>query len=61
MRAMICVERYRVVFSLAANSGKRTDRICDVNRVLGVSGKDWVSSISPCGMRPASGKGQHAS
>ena len=57
MRAIICVERYRVVFSFAVNSGNRTDRMCEVNRVLGVSGNDWVSSISPWVIRAASGKG----
>lgn len=54
MWAMSCVERYLTVFSFDGNNGNKIDRICEVNRVLGVSGKDWVSSIPSSGTQAAS-------
>ena len=59
MWAISCVDRYLTVFSLEASSGNETDKICEVSRVLGVSGKDWVSSISPSGTPVASTASYH--
>lgn len=56
---MSCVDRYLTVFSLEASNGNEIDRICEVKRVLGVSGKDWVSSISSSGTLVASATNYH--
>lgn len=59
MWTMSCVDRYLTVFSLEASNGNKMDRICDVKRVLGVSGKDWVSSFSSSGTLDVSATDYH--
>lgn len=54
MCATSCVARYRTTFSFEPSSGSRIDKMCDVKRVLGVSGNVWVSSASVSVARAAS-------
>lgn len=56
---MSWVDRYLTVFSLEASNGNNIDRICDVSRVLGVSGKAWVSSLSSPAKIVASASNYH--